>query len=147
MKDVEVAARAIGLQVQVFNASTGREIGEAFATLARDRPDALLVGSGPFINARRVQLALLAGRYRNPRDIYGADVHVEAGGLISYGANLPDVWRQVGVYTGRVLKKGAKPLDLPVLQTSKFEMVINAETARMLGLTVPPSLLSRQPTR
>ena len=140
LKDVEVAARAIGLQVQVFNASTGREIGEAFATLARDRPDALLVGSGPFINARRVQLALLAVRYGIPA-IYTGRTYVEAGGLISYGANLPDVWRQVGVYTGRVLK-GAKPLDLPVLQTSKFEMVINAETARMLGLTVPPSLLS-----
>jgi putative ABC transport system substrate-binding protein len=140
LRDVEVAARAIGWEIQVFNASTGREIGEAFATLARDRPDALLVGSGPFINARRVQLALLAGRYGIPA-IYTGRIYVEAGGLISYGASLPDVWRQVGVYTGRVLK-GAKPLDLPVLQTSKFEMVINAETARMLGLTVPPSLLS-----
>ena len=140
LRDVEEAARAIGLQVQVVNASTGREIGEAFATLARDRPDALLVGSGPFINARRVQLALLAGRYGIPA-IYTGRTYVEAGGLISYGASLPDVWRQVGVYTGRVLK-GAKPLDLPVLQTSKLEMVINAETARMLGLTVPPSLLS-----
>ena len=141
LKDVEEAARAMGVQVQVLNASTGREIGEAFATLARDRPDALLVGSGPFINARRVQLALLAGRYRIPA-IYTGRTYVEAGGLISYGASLPDVWRQVGVYTGRVLK-GAKPLDLPVLQTSKFEMVMNAETARMLGLTVPPTLLAR----
>ena len=141
LKDVEEAARAMGVQVQVLNASTGREIGEAFATLARDRPDALLVGSGPFINARRVQLALLAGRYGIPA-IYTGRTYVEAGGLISYGASLPDVWRQVGVYTGRVLK-GAKPLDLPVLQTSKFEMVMNAETARMLGLTVPPTLLAR----
>ena len=114
LKDVEVAARAIGLQVQVFNASTGREIGEAFATLARDRPDALLVGSGPFINARRVQLALLAGRYGIPA-IYTGRTYVEAGGLISYGASLPDVWRQVGVYTGRVLK-GAKPLGGNLVQ-------------------------------
>ena len=141
LRDVEVAARAMGVQVQVLNASTGREIGEAFATLVRDRPDALLVGGGPFINARRVQLALLAGRYGIPA-IYTGRIYVEAGGLISYGASLPDAWHQVGVYTGRILK-GAKPLDLPVLQASKFEMVINAETARMLGITVPPSLLAR----
>ena len=133
LRDVEEAARAMGLQVQVLNASTGREIAAAFATLVRDRPDALLVGSGPFINARRVQLALLAGRHGIPA-IYTGRQYVEAGGLISYGASLPDAWRQVGVYAGRILK-GAKPMDLPVLQASKFEMVINAETARMLGLT------------
>jgi putative ABC transport system substrate-binding protein len=141
LRDVEVAARAMGVQVQVLNASTSREISEAFASLVRDRRDALLVGGGPFINARRVQLALLAGRYGIPA-IYTGRIYVEAGGLISYGASLPDAWHQVGVYTGRILK-GAKPLDLPVLQASKFEMVINAETARMLGLTVPPSLLAR----
>ena len=141
LRDVEVAARALGVHVQVLNASTGQEIGEAFATLVRDRPDALLVGSGPFINARRVQLALLAGRYGIPA-IYTGRTYVEAGGLISYGASLPDAWHQVGVYTGRILK-GAKPSDLPVLQASKFELVINAETARMLGLEVPPSLLAR----
>jgi ABC-type uncharacterized transport system substrate-binding protein len=129
-----------GLQVQVINASTGREIGAAFATLVRDRPDALLLGSGPFFNNRRVQLALLAGRHGIPA-MYTGRQYVEAGGLIGYGASLPDAWRQIGVYTGRILK-GAKPSDLPVLQASKFEMVINAETARMLGLTVPPSLLS-----
>ena len=140
LRDVEAAARAMGLQVQVLNASTGREIAAAFATLARDRPDALLVGSGPFINARRVQLALLAGRHGIPA-IYTGRQYVEAGGLVSYGASLPDAWRQVGVYAGRILK-GAKPLDLPVLQASKFEMVINAETARMLGLDIPPSLLA-----
>ena len=139
LRDVEEAALAMGVQVQVLNASTGREISAAFATLVRDRPDALLVGSGPFINARRVQLALLAGRHGIPA-IYTGRQYVEARGLISYGASLPDAWRQVGVYTGRILK-GAKPLDLPVLQASKFEMVINAETARMLGLAVPPSLL------
>jgi putative tryptophan/tyrosine transport system substrate-binding protein len=140
LRDVEAAAGAMGLQVQVLNASTGREIAAAFATLARDRPDALLVGSGPFINARRVQLALLAGRHGIPA-IYTGRQYVEAGGLISYGASLPDAWRQVGVYAGRILK-GAKPADLPVLQASKFEMVINAETARMLGLDVPSSLLA-----
>jgi putative ABC transport system substrate-binding protein len=140
LRDVEAAAGAMGLQVQVLNAGTGREIAAAFATLARDPPDALLVGSGPFINARRVQLALLAGRHGIPA-IYTGRQYVEAGGLISYGASLPDAWRQVGAYAGRILK-GAKPLDLPVLQASKFEMVINAETARMLGLDIPPSLLA-----
>jgi ABC-type uncharacterized transport system substrate-binding protein len=140
LRDVEAAAGAMGLRVQVLNASTGREIAAAFATLARDRPDALLLGSGPFINARRVQLALLAGRHGIPA-IYTGRQYVEAGGLISYGASLPDAWRQVGVYAGRILK-GAKPVDLPVLQASKFELVINAETARMLGLDVPPSLLA-----
>jgi putative ABC transport system substrate-binding protein len=140
LRDVGAAARAMGLQVQVLNTSTGREIGAAFATLVRDRPDALLVGSGPFFNVRRVQLALLAGRHGIPA-IYSGRQYVEAGGLISYGASLLDAWRQVGVYAGRILK-GAKPLDLPVLQASKFEMVINAETARMLDLIVPPSLLA-----
>jgi putative tryptophan/tyrosine transport system substrate-binding protein len=135
-----LVARVMGVQVQVVNTSTGREIGAAFATLVRDRPDALLVGSGPFFNARRVQLALLGARWGIPA-IYTGRQYVEAGGLIGYGASLPDAWRQIGVYTGRILK-GAKPLDLPVLQASKFEMVINAETARILGLTVPPSLLA-----
>ena len=140
LTDVEVAARVMGVQVQVVNTSTGREIGAAFATLVRDRPDALLVGSGPFFNARRVQLALLGARWGIPA-IYTGRQYVEAGGLIGYGASLPDAWRQIGVYTGRILK-GAKPLDLPVLQASKFEMVINAETARILGLTVPPTMLA-----
>ena len=140
LRDVAVAARVMGVQVQVLKAATAREIGAAFATLERDRPDALLVGSGPFINARRVQLALLAGRYGIPA-IYTGRQYVEAGGLISYGASLPDAWRQVGVYAGRILKR-AKPFDLPVLQASKFELVINIETARMLGLTVLPRLLS-----
>jgi ABC-type uncharacterized transport system substrate-binding protein len=140
LRDVEAAVRNVGLQVQVINASTVREIGAAFATLVRDRPDALLVGSGPFFNSRRVQLALLAGRHGIPA-IYTGRQYVEAGGLIGYGASLSDAWRQIGIYTGRILK-GAKPIDLPVLQASKFEMVINVETARMLGLTVPPSLLA-----
>jgi ABC-type uncharacterized transport system substrate-binding protein len=141
LRDVEAAARGMGLQIQVLNVSTSREINAAFATLAQDRPDALFVGGGPFFTARRVQLAQLAARYAVPA-IFPQRQDAEVGGLMSYGASVTDAWRQVGVYTGRILK-GAKPADLPVVQASKFELVINAETARMLGLTVPPSLLAR----
>jgi putative tryptophan/tyrosine transport system substrate-binding protein len=140
VRDAETAARAMGLQIQILNASTSREINAAFANFVRERPDALVVGTGPFFTSRRVQLALLAGRYGVPA-IYATRPYTEAGGLMNYGASLTDAYRQVGVYTGRVLK-GAKPADLPVVQSSKFELVINAETARMLGLTVPPSLLA-----
>ena len=141
LRDVEGAARAIGLQIQVLNASTGREINAAFAAFARERPDALFVGAEPFFTSRRVQLANLAARHSIPAT-YSARESVEAGGLMSYGANLADAFRQIGVYTGRILK-GAKPADLPVVQATKFELVINAQTARMLGLTVPPTLLAR----
>jgi putative ABC transport system substrate-binding protein len=140
VRDAETAARAKGLQTQVLNASTSSEINAAFATFVRDRPDALYVGASPFLASRRVQLALPAGRYGIPA-IYGARLFTEAGGLMNYGANLTDAYRQIGVYTGRILK-GTNPADLPVMQSTKFELVINAETARMLGLTVPPSLLS-----
>ena len=140
VRDAETAARAMGLQIQVANASTSREINAAFATFVRDRPDALVVGTGPFFTSRRVQLALLAGRYGIPA-IYGSRLYTEAGALMSYGASVTDAYRQLGVYTGRILK-GAKPADLPVVQSAKFELVINAETARMLGLTVPPTLLA-----
>jgi putative ABC transport system substrate-binding protein len=141
LRDVEPAARTIGLKIQVLNAGTSREINAAFATFVSERPDALFVSSDPFFNARRVQLALLAGRHAVPAT-YSQRQYVEAGGLMSYGSNIADAWRQVGVYTGRILK-GATPADLPVMQASKFELVINAETARMLGLTVPPTLLPR----
>jgi putative tryptophan/tyrosine transport system substrate-binding protein len=141
LRDVEPAARALGLQIQIFNASTSREIDAAFATLVRERPDTLFVGNDAFFNARRVQLALLAGRHGVPA-IYSDREYAEAGGLMTYGSNIVDVYRQVGVYAGRILK-GAKPADLPVVQSSKFELVINAQTARMLGLTVPPPLLAR----
>jgi putative ABC transport system substrate-binding protein len=139
VRDLGAAARAMGLQVRVFNASTSRDISEAFATFVRERLDALFVGSDAFFNSRRVQLANLASRHAIPATYPGRDFP-EAGGLMSYGSNLTDAFHQIGVYTGRILK-GAKPADLPVVQASKFELVINAETARMLGLTVPPSLL------
>jgi putative tryptophan/tyrosine transport system substrate-binding protein len=141
LRDVEAAARAIGLQMQVLNASTSREIDAAFATFVRERPDALFVGSDPFFNNRRMQLALLTARHAVPATFASRDL-AEAGGLMSYGSNIADAFRQLGVYAGRILK-GAKPADLPVVQASKFELVINAQMARILGLTVSPMLLAR----
>src|SRR5262245_48170013 len=141
LREVPEAARAIGLQIQILNASTSREIEAAFAALVHDRADALFVAADGFFNSRRVQLAIMAARHVIPAT-YSSREYVEAGGLMNYGTNLPDAYRQVGVYTGRILKS-AKPADLPVLQSSKFELVINAQTARTLGLTVPPSLLAR----
>jgi putative tryptophan/tyrosine transport system substrate-binding protein len=140
VKDVQAAAGAMGLQTQVARASTSSEITAAFATFARERPDALFVGTDPFFTSRRVQLILLATRHAVPTTYPGRQ-YPEIGGLISYGSNTADASRQIGVYVGRILK-GAKPADLPVVQSSKFELVINAEAARMLGLTIPPSLLA-----
>src|SRR5262249_9206837 len=130
LRDVETAARAMQLQIHVLNASTSREIDAAFEIVARERPDALFISSGPFFTSRRVQLAHLATRHAVPA-IYGSRLYSEVGGLISYGASLMDALRQAGVYTGRILK-GEKPADMPVVQASKFELVINAQTARML---------------
>jgi putative tryptophan/tyrosine transport system substrate-binding protein len=141
VSDVQAAARALGVQIQVLNASTSREIDIAFAALARERPDALFVGTDPFFTGRRIQLTHLASRHAIPAT-YGGRLYTEAGGLMSYGSDLEDATRQVGVYTGRILK-GAKPADLPVVQASKFELVINHQTARILGLEVPPTLLAR----
>jgi ABC-type uncharacterized transport system substrate-binding protein len=141
LREVGAAARAIGLQIQVLNASTVREINAAFETLAHERPDALFVGIDPFFNSRRTQLVNLAARHTLPAS-YPARDYAEAGGLMSYGASIVDAWRQVGTYAGRILK-GTKPADLPVVQASKFELVINAQTATMLGLDVPPTLLAR----
>jgi putative ABC transport system substrate-binding protein len=141
LRDVEAAARAMRLQIQVLNASTSREIEATFASFVGERPDALFVGISPFFIIRRVQLAQLAARYGVPA-IYQDRLHAEVGGLISYGASLTDTYRQVGIYIGRLLK-GAKPADLPVVQSSKFELVINHPTARMLGLDVPATLLAR----
>ena len=140
LRDVEPAGRAMRLQIRVLNASTSREIGAAFATFERERPDALFVGLDPFFASRRVQLAQLATYYRVPATLATRDF-VEVGGLLSYGGSIVDAYRQVGVYNGRILK-GAKPEELPVVQSSKLELAINVETARMLGLTVPPSLLA-----
>jgi putative ABC transport system substrate-binding protein len=141
LKEVEAAARTIGLKIQVLNASTSREIDAAFATLGRERSDVLLVGIDPFFNGRRVQLVHLATLHKLPAS-YAARDFAEAGGLMSYGADIPAAWRQVGVYAGRILQ-GAKPADLPVVQSDKFELFINTTIARMLGLTVPASLLAR----
>jgi putative tryptophan/tyrosine transport system substrate-binding protein len=138
LSEVEAAARATGLQIQVLNASTSREIDAASASLGRERPDALFVGS--FATDRRVQLALLAMLHRIPAS-YPLRAFVDAGGLMSYGPSLRDAYRQAGIYVGRILK-GAKPADLPVVQSSKYELVINDATARMLGLTVPRSLIA-----
>ena len=140
LRDVEPAARAMGQQIQVLNASTSREIDAAFATFVRARLDALFVGGDAFLDSRRVQLVQLANHHRVPATYSGRE-YAEVGGLMSYGSDITDAYRQVGIYTGRILK-GDKPADLPVVQASKFEFVINAQTARMLGLTVPPSLLA-----
>jgi putative ABC transport system substrate-binding protein len=137
-REIPEAARAIGLQIQVLNASTGREIEEAFATLVRDRADALFVAPDLFFQSRRVQLATLAVHYRIPAT-YPTREFVEAGGLMSYGTDRADMYRQVGVYCGQILK-GANPAELPVVQSSKFEFVINAQTARLLGVDVPNAL-------
>jgi len=130
----------MGLQTRVLNASTSGQINAAFATFLQERPDALFVSSDPFFTSRCVQLVNLASRHTMPAT-FAFRVFAEVGGLMSYGSNVADTYRQVGVYAGRILK-GAKPADLPVVQSSKFELVINAETARMLGLSVPPTLLS-----
>jgi putative tryptophan/tyrosine transport system substrate-binding protein len=139
LRDMPEAARALGLQIVVLNASTGREIEAAFATLVRDRADALFVGADAFFNSRRVQLANMAARHAIPT-AFAVREYVDAGGLMSYGTSLADMYRHVGAYSGRILK-GARPADLPVLQSTKFELVINLQTARMLGLTVPDKLL------
>jgi putative tryptophan/tyrosine transport system substrate-binding protein len=140
VREVEAAARGMGVQVQVFNAGTSREIDAAFANLVRERSDAVFVSGDAFLTSRRVQLATLAARYMIPSSFSQREV-TEAGGLMSYGTNIRDTYRQAGVYVGRILK-GAKPADLPVVQASKFEFVINASTARMLGLNVPDKLLA-----
>jgi ABC-type uncharacterized transport system substrate-binding protein len=138
LRDVTEAARALGLQIQVLNASTSRDIEAAFATLVRDRADALYIGPDQFFGARRVQFATLAMRHVIPT-IYSNRQFPEVGGLMSYGADFAERFRQVGVMSGQILK-GAKPADLPVVQSTKFEFVINMQTARALGLEVPNSL-------
>jgi putative ABC transport system substrate-binding protein len=130
----------MGLQIQVLKASTSGEIDAAFATFARERPDGLFVGGENLFLNRRVQLAQLATRYAVPAT-FSSREYSEVGGLMSYGSNITDAFRQLGAYVGRILK-GTKPADLPVMQASRFELVINHQTARMLGLTVSPLLLT-----
>jgi len=141
LRDVLPAVSAMGLDTRIFKVGTSREIGAAFEALARERPDALLVDLDPFLTSRRVQLVTLAARHAIPA-AYAVREFAEIGGLMSYGSSLTDAYRQVGIYTARVLK-GTKPAELPVAQASKFELVINAETARILGLTLPPMLIAR----
>ena len=140
LREVAAAGSAIGMEIVAYNASSSLEIDAAFASFVRERLDALFVDSGPFFTARRIQLVQLAARHAVPAT-YAGRQFVDHGGLMSYGASLADAYRQIGVYTGHILK-GAKPADLPVVQSTKFELVINASTARMLGLTVPPTLLA-----
>jgi putative tryptophan/tyrosine transport system substrate-binding protein len=140
LRDVREAAPIIGLQIQLtLNASTVGEIDDAFATLARERPDALFVASDAFFVSQRAQLAALTARHQIPA-VYSVREPVTAGGLMSYGSDLADMFHQVGVYTGNILK-GAKPAELPVLQSTKFDFVINLKTARALGIEVPSALL------
>jgi putative ABC transport system substrate-binding protein len=138
-RDAPPAARTMGLQIQLFRAGTSREIDAAFATFAHEPPDALFVGNDGFFNSRRVQFVHQASHHRLPA-IYTGREFSEIGGLMSYGTNIADAFRQAGVYAGRILK-GAKPADLPVVQATRFELVINHQTARILGLTVPQTLL------
>jgi putative ABC transport system substrate-binding protein len=139
LREVGTAARIFGLETQVLKASTAHEIAEVFAAIEQKRPDALFVGAAAFLNSRRVQLAQLAAFHRLPAT-YGFRDAAEVGGLMSYGPSILDAHRQLGIYAGRILR-GARPADLPVMQASKFELVINTATARMLGLTVPATLL------
>ena len=141
LRDIPAAARTLGLQIQVLNASTSREIEATFATFAREPADALFVAPDGFFVARRVQLALLAMRHGIPTSFTNRSF-VEAGGLMSYGTDVADMFRQVGVMTGQVLK-GARPADLPAMQSTKFEFVINLITANALGLEVPPGVSAR----
>ena len=140
VKEIIAAARPLGLQIQPVEAATSSEIDAAFANFQRDHPDALFISADPYFNARRIQIVQHAAHGSIPATFSNREI-AEVGGLMSYGASIPDAYHMLGVYTGRILK-GAKPSDLPVAQASKFELVINQQTAKMLGLTVPPSLLS-----
>jgi putative ABC transport system substrate-binding protein len=141
VREVGAGSRDFGMQVKFFNASTPREIDAAFEGIERERPDALFVGASAFLNVRRVQIVQLAATHRLPA-IYGLRESAEAGGLMSYGSDILDAYRQIGDYAGRILK-GVRPPDLPVIQASKFELVINLATARAQGIAIPPTLLAR----
>jgi putative ABC transport system substrate-binding protein len=141
LKEIEAASAVIGLQPLILTASTEADFAPVFKTLERERPDALLVGADPFFNSRREQIVALVAQQRIPA-IYEFREFAEAGGLISYGTDLADAYRLVGIYVGRVLK-GSQPATLPVVQAAKFELIINLKTANALGLEVPPTLVAR----
>jgi ABC-type uncharacterized transport system substrate-binding protein len=141
LQEVLSAARSLGQQIQLFNAANEEEIDSAFATMARERPDALLLNPDPFFTSRRDQIVTLANHYRMPA-LYFWREFAGAGGLASYGPSHTEPYRLAGIYTGRILK-GAKPADLPVIQSTKFELVINLRTARRIGLEIPPMVLAR----
>ena len=140
-KEIAEAARAAGHRVELVEASNEREIHSAFKRIEQLRAQALLVGADPFFGSRREQIVTLANHYAVPA-IYEVREFADAGGLMSYGTSLTDAYRQIGVYTGRILK-GEKPAELPVVQSTKFELVINLKTAKTLGIEVPPNLLAR----
>jgi putative ABC transport system substrate-binding protein len=141
LRDLNQAARTLGQEIHILRASSMQDIDAAFASMSALKPSALLVGANPFFNSRREQIVTLANHYRIPA-IYEVREFVMAGGLMSYGTSLPDAYRQVGIYTGRILK-GEKPADLPVVQLAKFEFVINLRTAKSIGLEVPGALSAR----
>jgi putative tryptophan/tyrosine transport system substrate-binding protein len=141
IRDVQATAQAIGLQLKMFNASAPSELDAAFAAIAEQRPDALLIGSDPFLLIRREELVALVARLRVPA-VYPFREFAAAGGLVSYGTNIASAYRQAGIYAGRILK-GAIPADLPVMQPTTFELVINLKTAKALGLDIPPILHAR----
>jgi len=139
--DLQTAARTLGLRIHVVNAATERELGTAFATLVEQQVGALIVAADPFFTARREDVVALAAHHAIPA-IYEWREHAAVGGLMSYGTIISDAYRQAGIYIGRILK-GEKPADLPVVQPTKFELVINVKTAKVLGLTIPESILLR----
>ena len=141
LADIQAAASILGLRVRVFNAGTASDIDEVFGSFVSERPKALIVINHSFFTSRRTQIVLLAARYRVPA-IYSAPEYAEAGGLMSYSADFAEIYHQIGLYAARILR-GVKPADLPVVQPTKFEFVINLKAARAIGVTIPTTLLAR----
>ena len=141
LDDIQAAASILGLRVRVLNASTASDIDEVFGSFVRERPKALIVINNSFFTSRRTQIVLLAARYGVPA-VYSAPEYAEAGGLMSYSADFGEIYHQIGLYAARILR-GAKPADLPVVQPTKFEFVINLKAAKAIGITIPTTLLAR----